>query len=569
MRNYIYLFCLLSITLFGCTKSFDDSLYDTQTLNGSFNTTTDVLDLIQGAYGILQNTELYKNELVKVTVLAADDMGSTTGDKIIANKIYDATTVSFSAIYGAYYNNINNYNFILEKLPLIKPVSGADSNLKVREEGNVRFFRALCYFDLVRLFGDVPLRMETTTSKTNFYIQRSPLDSVYALILSDLSSASNLLAYKSSPDGINLTNKGAALSLLALANLTYANNLERRGKDAKAYYKMADSCATIVIKSGGYSLIPNFADLWNVDNESSAYGSEVIFGIRFTRDRIVAGNNSQGSSLPMRYLPPTMGGVTGNKTRAAVGGLGTGSGSYRIQSWFYDYYTSGDYKNDYRGSFTFLTSWNITPTSGTKYVSYPSIASNSNDSLPSQFTFINKYKDPKGIDDANHENDFFVMRLAEVYLIRAEAQNEYYGSPSASPNALSDINQLRARARKANITTPRSTPLDVPAGLSQNDFRKKIFDERGIEFIGEGKRWYDLVRMKGPDGTGTMYEYQFKTYLPSLPQGLPIYNKTTKTWSAGRVDPLCIVPYNSKYLLFPIPQNQRDLNKQLTQNNGW
>ena len=252
-----------------------------------------------------------------------------------------------------------------------------------------------------------------------------------------------------------------------------------------------------------------------------------------------------------------------------LGGLGTGSGSYKVHPWFYDYFTSGDYTNDYRGTSTFLTNWNITPTSGTKYVAYPSIPSNSKDTFPSQFPYINKYKDPKGLDASDHENDFFVLRLAEVYLIRAEAQNEYYGSPSAAPNALSDINQLRARARNANITTPRTLPLNVPAGLSQNDFRKKIFDERGIEFIGEGKRWFDLVRMKGPDGTGTMYEYQFKTFLPTLPQGLPVYDRVSKSWSSGRVDPLSIVPFNSKYLLFPIPQSQRDLNNKLTQNSGW
>ena len=561
----------MSITFSGCNKNLDESIYDTQTLNGTINSTADVLKLIQGNYGNFQSTDLYKKELLKIIELAADDMGSTSPEmQVYADKIYDATSSSISAVYSAYFSNINNYNFLLAKLPTINTISGTDSTLKIREEGEVRFFRALCYFDLVRLFGDVPLRTESTTSTSNFYIQRSPIDSVYALILSDLNRASSILAYKSSPDGIGLTNKGASQALQALVNLTYANNLERRGKDAKAYYKTADSCATVVLKGGGYSLIPNYADLWNVDNESNAYGNEVIFGIRFTRDRVVASSNSQGSEYPIRFMPPTMGGVTGNQTKAVVGGLGTGSGSYKVHPWFYDYYTSGDYTNDYRGTTTFLTSWNITPTSSTKYVAYPSITSSSKDTLPSQFPYISKYKDPKGIDASNHENDFFVLRLAEVYLIRAEAQNEYYGSPTASPNALSDINQLRARARNANNSaSPKAVPINVPPGLSQNDFRKKIFDERGIEFIGEGKRWFDLVRMKGPDGTSSMYEYQFKTYLPTLPQGLPVYDRVAKAWSSGRVDPLGIVPFNSKYLLFPIPQSQRDLNNKLTQNSGW
>jgi len=570
MKKLIYFIGLLSLSLVGCNKNLDEKLYDTQTLNTSISNSADVLKLIQGNYGNFQGTDLYKKELLKILTLAADDMGSTSTEfQVYANKIYDATSSSVSAVYGAYYANINNYNYLLSKLPSIPTTSGSDSTLKVKEEGEIRFFRAICYFDLVRLYGAIPIRTQPTTYATNFYVNRDPVDSVYALIFSDLKRAANLLDYKNKADGIGLTNKGATQALQSLAYLTYANDLEKRGKNASAYYKTADSCATIVINSGGYKLVPNYADLWNVENESNVYGSEVIYGIRFTRDRLVSSSNSQGSEYPVRFMPPTMGGVTGNQTKAVVGGLGAGSGSYKVHPWFYDYCTTGDYANDYRAKTTFLTSWNITPTSGTKYVSYPSPSATKNDSFPSQFPYINKYRDPKGLDASDHENDFFVLRLAEIYLIRAEAQNEFYGSPDAAPNALADINKLRARARNTGSTTTSTLPLDVAAGLSQDDFRKKIFDERGLEFIGEGKRWFDLVRMKGYDGSSTMYEYQFKTLLPTLPQGLPVYDKVAKTWSAGRVDPMSIVPFNKKYLLFPIPQSQRDLNTKLTQNPGW
>ena len=563
------LFSIL-IILVGCNKKLDETLYDTQTL-GSITTTADVLKVIQGTYGILEDVSLYKKELLKLLLLTGDDFTTTSNEyQPYSQKVYDPTSPSIAQSYQSYYSIINNCNYLLSKIPSIKTTSGTDSTLKAREEGEIRFFRAFAYFDLVRLFGEVPIRTVPTNINTNFYIARSKVDSVYALIFSDLKIAATNLPYKSTFDGIGFTNKGATQALQSLAYLTYGNYLDNNGRTAKAAFTTADSCATVVIKSGGYSLFSNYADLWNVDNESTAYGTEVIFGIRFTRDNIVSGGSALGSQLPQLFMPSNMGGVTGNPVKNALGAYGSGSGNYRVQPWFYNYCLSGDYVNDYRGDVTFITSWAKTPGSGTKYVSFPAIPSTKTDTVPFQTPYIKKYIDSKGLDAANHENDFFFLRLPEVYLIRAEAENEMYGGPSGAPNALKDINVLRKRARNANLISPRLTPLDVPSGLSQNDFRKKIFDERGLEFIGEGKRWFDLVRMKGPDGTGTMYQYQFSDYIPNqVPIGLPVYDKVAKTWSEGLIDATTVVPYDSKYLLFPIPQAERDLNSKLTQNKGW
>ena len=168
------------------------------------------------------------------------------------------------------------------------------------------------------------------------------------------------------------------------------------------------------------------------------------------------------------------------------------------------------------------------------------------------------------MDASNHENDLFIIRLAEVFLIRAEAENELNGPAGA----YTSFNMLRARARKANGTA-RLVPANLATGLTKDQFRKKIFDERGLEFIGECKRWFDLVRMKNPSGTGTMYQHQFQTFLPTIAPGIPVYNTTTRRWGGGKTERSSIVPYNSKFLLFPIPQIERDLNAKLTQNGGY
>ncbi len=125
--------------------------------------------------------------------------------------------------------------------------------------------------------------------------------------------------------------------------------------------------------------------------------------------------------------------------------------------------------------------------------------------------------------------DFMVMRYAEVLLILAEALNEANGGPTAE--AYEAINRIRERARNGNTSA-----LPDLSGLSQDEFRKAVMLERRHEFVNEGQRWYDLVR------TGTLIENVKKA-------------KGDKS-----------NPFN---YLFPIPQRERDINLNLTQNPGY
>jgi hypothetical protein len=158
-----------------------------------------------------------------------------------------------------------------------------------------------------------------------------------------------------------------------------------------------------------------------------------------------------------------------------------------------------------------------------------------------------------------------VIRYAEVLLIRAEAENEINGP---SPAALAAFNQLRARARGAN-GTPRTAPASLTAtGLTKEAFRRRIFEERGLELVGEGQRWFDLVRMRAPNGK-TMYEFLYTTELAPVPVGLPVFNTTTRLWTGGRIAPNTKVPFDPKYLLFPVPTTELGVNPNITQNPGY
>lgn len=103
---------------------------------------------------------------------------------------------------------------------------------------------------------------------------------------------------------------------------------------------------------------------------------------------------------------------------------------------------------------------------------------------------MGKYKDPNAPIDTGNGNDFYLLRFADVLLIFAEAENKLNGANTAAYEA---INQVRRRAFGLPIATP-SAVSDLAVGLSSTEFDEMVFRERGYEFIGEDKRWFDRVR---------------------------------------------------------------------------
>ena len=127
--------------------------------------------------------------------------------------------------------------------------------------------------------------------------------------------------------------------------------------------------------------------------------------------------------------------------------------------------------------------------------------------------------------------NYIIFRYAEVLLIAAEAGNEI----GKTPEAVGYVNQIRARTRAGgNISwegggygsfPPSDSPADVSAGISQDDFRNLVLEERRIELAFEYKRWYDIVRRDlgdqvfGPDGLEPQTNFdKNKHYLIPIPQ---------------------------------------------------
>ena len=555
IKIYSIVLAMFSI-LSGC--SLEEVIYDNAMSETFIKSDEDVAFQLNGVYSFFTTFGGYKSNLTYPLIYGGDNISTTGGiQRPFTDRTLPASNTYHATPWTTYYNTINNANALMEALEVSTAVSAAVKN---RTMGELHFLRAFSYFNLVRFYGGVPIRTKSTKGDSDFYQARNTVDEVYALILADFKRASELcIAFSKQPaaEGGRAT-KGAAQALLASAYLTYGNyhDLNKKADQAKVAYQSAKNYADSVILSNEYILLDNYANLWDVAQEKGAY-KEVIYGIQHTRDALAASASSRGSELPYYLQPTTRNAICGNVTN------GVGAGTLRIQPWFYDLYNTGEYANDYRTEVSFLTTWKNTLTNRT-YITYPLVRQT--DETVESFPYIDKYKDPGGFQARNNENDLFITRFSEVYLIKAEAENELNGPTAIAYEA---FNKLRERARKAN-GTPRKTPEDLAKGLTKEQFRLKIYDERGLEFVGEGLRWFDSVRMRYLDNTRTMVQYRYEDFYPKLAlKTAPTYNATTKVWGGGRVQPLNIVPFSAKFLLWAIPSSEIDANPKMTQNPGW
>ena len=452
-------------------KIYYDNFYQTQ---------EDALNAVNAVYDVLCHVNAYSSRLWLVQDVASDDCNvrTTINDpylKEFQSYALGANNSYLAGMWQAAYLGISRTNIVLDRVPLIS----MDTSLRKRILGEARFLRGLFYFNLVRLYGDVPLILKPTSAnltQEELYPTRKPLAQVYEQIILDLTKASEDLpeSYIQPADKGRAT-KGAALGVLSKVFLTQKE------------WASARTAATTVIESATYGLWPDYTDNFK---ESKVNGMESVFEVQFYSK--VPSENSQMviSGLPVlaAVFPAGVGIMV--PTTNLLESFDTGD--YRYEATFFDHY------------------WN--------YTFDPHIW---------KFWDKDAYDpDETGQSGAN----FTMMRYAEVLLIFAEAENELNGPTGLAYDA---INLVRERARNGN---PNVLP-DL-FGLSQEQFREAVLEERRHEFVSEGHRWYDLVR------TGHLIDY-------------------VKQAKPGVANP---APHNN---IFPVPQRERDVNPNLSQNTGY
>jgi starch-binding outer membrane protein, SusD/RagB family len=465
----------------------DESVISGVTGSTLYPTTSGYEQLVWAAYSPLRRFYGHDNGWYMTTVgTDAFTKGSDGSNNKVMNDytpLINPGMAMIGQVWTDLYEGINIANAVIGRAPTAA-VSAAIRDRRVAEG---KFLRALYYFNLVQQFGDVHLTLEETRG-VETEAARTPVAQVYDQIIEDLLAAEVALTYQ--PDNVGRAHRGAVQHLLAKVYLTRAGS----GDMARAA-----EYAKKVIDSGNYNLLPRFEDVFDITNQQNV---EVIWSVQYSSDPLAAGEGNRGHLLfLMEYdvLPGMRRDIANGRPFKNI-----------VPTQFLlDLY---DREKDSRYHGSFRTAWhsnnaatiprdaNGTPrfaVGDTAIWLAPTEVSAAFRAskpyriyTPTQYTDrvfppISKFHDPlrPTIAETRGQRDFFVMRLAETYLIAAEALMR----DGKSMEAVQYVNMVRRRAAYPG----REAAMEVTAAQLDIDF---ILDERARELAGEGHNWHDLVR---------------------------------------------------------------------------
>ena len=430
MKKYILILTTI-VLLFNSCSDFLELAPEHQINEQVFySTAEDFETALIGTYAPWQ--ELHESPLIRMGELTTDNAeitwsSPTTNESELDENAVTSTNGFVGAVWSTGFQTVSRCNNILNR------IEGAqiDETLKSQYKGEALFLRAYSYFYLVRFFGDLPIIERSFTSPNEvaeFDMTRSPVEQVYQLIISDLTTAADLFQFDDLPK--SRASVGAAKTLLGKVSL-------RRGEWSQAADVLKE-----VIDMNTYSLMPDYETLFTNNNDNLP---ESVFEIPY-----LSGDIGEGNGFSSIFMPPRF-------DMAMFPGNMQGSGRVMPTLDMVNAYEPGDLRRSASigDSVLLVTGDYAQDRHGLKFV---------------DFTV--------GLSGDGGIN-FTALRYADVLLMYAEALNEIGDTPAAEDY----LNMVRDRA-----------DLDPLDGLSQEDFRLAIEQERRVEFFLEGHRWHDLVR---------------------------------------------------------------------------
>jgi hypothetical protein len=352
---FLFVSCEDDLYLEPITKKVSTNFYKTE---------AEIEQAVNAVYASLQKRGLYELYLPAIGEIPSDN----TFDEVPANdggiygQLDEFTIVTHNAlikeVWKESYIGIQRCNIVLNR---IEDVDFEKEKVKTARRGEVRFIRALLYFNLVRLFGDVPLVVKETEDPNDYFGQgRTPTKEVYKQIVTDLQEA--IIDLPLNPDKMGKATKTAAQTLLGKVYLTQ--------KD----YTNSKSQLLAVYESGKHQLLSSLTDVFKLDNENNA---EIIFAIQFASG---VNGNSEGSMAYQQFSPS---------------GLISGAKGHNIPTReLYQLFADQDLRK----------------------IAYIGITED-------QIPFGRKFDRPSGQPE-DGGSDFVVLRFADLILMLAEAENE-------------------------------------------------------------------------------------------------------------------------------------------------
>ncbi len=469
------------------------------TVDNYYQNQTEAINGVNAAYTPL--SAIYNGAAWHLGDIMSDDTdlgGGGGGDGIETAELDNFSMTSFNPIintmWAQCYFGILRANLVLDRVPKVQIISDA---IKNRSLGEGRFLRALYYYHLVRLFGDIPLYTNVITAEESAKIIRSPKKDVYNQIIVDLKLAETLLPNTYTVNDKGRATAGAAKGLLASVYLTLGDKTNAAAK-AK---EIIDNRTTY-----NYDLWVDYGDNFKLENEN---GKESLFEVQYRSGGGQYSDYGAGQKLNTFFAP---------RAQDIVQSSGYGW-NVPTKDFADNFEKTGANYNTIIDKRRPSAMWIPGDTYGTYTQSSQLVGSPLGLNVRKYFVPIaNTLGDNGGWTCALNVP---IMRYSEVLLIYAEAAGPTLGKPFAD--------QVRARAGLAAL----------PIGLTDAQWLETIYKERRLELCFEMHRWYDLLRH--PD----------TNYFINVMK------------AAGKSN------VAAKHRYMPIPQNERDKNSNLTQNDGY
>ncbi len=448
-----------------CSDFLTEEVFTSVNPDEFYKTETQVEAALNGAYARFQDPKYGDHQLFLVADMSTDMLDTRWRNNVFNNYDNDKGHNQYRDIWEGLWKANNAINGVIER----SVHADMNEELKVRFIAEAKFLRALNYFNLVRIYGRVPLVLDYITDLTDeIYPATDSLYVIYEQIISDLKDAEAVLPWTYPTSDVGRATKGAAKSLLGKVYLTYAGwRLDASGsvleKGDSKYYQLAREKLEEVINEQVYDLFDDYADLFRNETEN---GIEHIFSIQYKQGALGPGGwGGEGSSKQTRWAPKA--GITHSAYE-----------TFRATKTFY---ASFDVE-DKRKAVIFLDQY--VDGNGVEQ-SYPETLS---------YPYVKKYiRDIREGGDSNFstasamdgEENTEIMRYADVLLMHSEALME--ATQEVTDEVLTGINKVRNRAGLPAYVTDDFVSLD--------EFRTAILNEREWELCYEGHAWFDYTRM--------------------------------------------------------------------------
>ena len=446
MKNYKIklIFTATLLSLMSCSDDFVEVDSPDENSENYFNSEEDYQNALVGAYDLLQSTYLnvMLGEIASDNTLCGGESATDVpGFQEIDDMNHTPVNANLRDIWNWMFAGVNRANFIMEFQ------DKTDFPGRIEVIAQTRFLRAYYYFELVKWFGDVPLVVDKRFQfGDQFEVDRTPKAEVYAQIEADLIfAAENLPANQTETGRIT---KGAAQALLGKAYL---------------FQDKFSEAATVLdlVIAGPYDLVDDYNSIFEFEGENNI---ESVFEVQYT--------DEEGAGFECLQCSEGNVAVGFNGIRNYSGPLFESGFSFNIPTQeVVDEFEDGDIRKDV--AILDINAWadetGATFVAGYEHTGY----------------YNRKYISRKGdlnTGDANltNPNNYRAIRFADVLLMAAEANNRK--TTADDSKAQNYLNRVRNRAELGDVT------------VTGSDLTNAIYHERRVELVGEGHRFFDLVR---------------------------------------------------------------------------